>query len=43
MPKMEGGDQLKTDAKAAEPLPGSSPQDTGGGGGNQTRKMNIGK
>ena len=26
-----------------EPLPGSSPQDTGGGGGNQTKKMNIGK
>jgi HK97 family phage portal protein len=26
-----------------EPLPSSSPQDTGGGGGNQTRKMNIGK
>ena len=25
-----------------EPIPGSSPQDTGGGGGNQTRKMNIG-
>ena len=24
-------------------LPGSSPQDTGGGGGNQTKKMNIGK
>lgn len=26
-----------------EPIPGSSPQDTGGGGGNQTSKMNIGK
>jgi len=26
-----------------EPIPGTSPQDTGGGGGNQTRKMNIGK
>jgi HK97 family phage portal protein len=26
-----------------DPIPGSSPQDTGGGGGNQTRKMNIGK
>lgn len=24
-------------------LPGTSPQDTGGGGGNQTKKMNIGK
>lgn len=26
-----------------DPIPGSSPQDTGGGGGNQTRKMNLGK
>ena len=26
-----------------DPIAGSSPQDTGGGGGNQTRKMNIGK
>jgi len=26
-----------------DPIPGSSPQDTGGGGGNQTRKMLIGK
>jgi HK97 family phage portal protein len=26
-----------------DPIPGTSPQDTGGGGGNQTRKMNIGK
>lgn len=26
-----------------DPIPGSSPQDTGGGGGNQKRKMNIGK
>lgn len=25
-----------------DPIPGSSPQDTGGGGGGQTRKMNIG-
>jgi len=43
MPKMDGADGLKTDAKPADPIPGSSPQDTGGGGGNQTRKMNIGK
>jgi len=28
------------DSKA---IGGSSPQDTGGGGGNQTRKMNIGQ
>ncbi len=43
MPKMEGGDELVGDSAKAEPIPGSSPQDTGGGGGNQTRKMNIGK
>ena len=43
MPKIDGGDELKSDAKAAEPIKGSSPQDTGGGGGNQTKKMNIGK
>jgi phage portal protein BeeE len=41
--KMDGEDGLKKEAKPAEPIPGSSPQDTGGGGGNQTRKMNIGK
>ena len=43
-PAIDGGDELKQD-KAADKgdLPGSSPQDTGGGGGNQTRKMNIGK
>ncbi len=43
LPTMKGGDELKQDTKKAEPLPGSSPQDTGGGGGNQTKKMNIGK
>lgn len=43
MPAIDGGDELKDDSKLAEPMPGSSPQDTGGGGGNQTRKMNIGK
>ena len=43
MGKIEGGDELSTKASAAEPIPGSSPQDTGGGGGNQTRKMNIGQ
>jgi HK97 family phage portal protein len=40
---VEGGDELVKDAKLAEPVPGSSAQDTGGGGGNQTKKMNIGK
>lgn len=41
MPEMEGADELLAGGKA-EPLPGTSPQDTGGGGGNQTRRMNIG-
>lgn len=39
---MEGGDELRDDGKDAEQIPGTSPQDTGGGGGNQTRKMNMG-
>lgn len=43
MPKMEGEDELTSKNKVAEPLSGSSPQDTGGNGGNQKRKMNIGK
>jgi HK97 family phage portal protein len=43
MPALDGADELKDDAKAAEPIAGTSAQDTGGGGGNQTRKMNIGK
>lgn len=42
MPEIDGGDELKSDGKSADPISGSSPQDTGGGGGNQTRKMNIG-
>ena len=42
-PNIEGGDELVKDPKAGEDLPGSSPQDTGGGGGNQKNKMNIGK
>jgi HK97 family phage portal protein len=41
-PRIEGEDDL-IDAGKTEPIPGTSPQDTGGGGGNQTRKMNIGK
>lgn len=43
MPMVDGADELLKSTKAAEPIAGSSPQDTGGGGGNQTRKMNIGK
>lgn len=42
MPQIDGADQLSAKSKPAEPIAGSSPQDTGGGGGNQTRKMNIG-
>jgi HK97 family phage portal protein len=42
LPSVEGADELVADGKDAEPVPGSSGQDTGGGGGNQTRKMNIG-
>ena len=43
MPKMEGEDDLTSKSDVADPLSGSSPQDTGGNGGNQKRKMNIGK
>ena len=43
MEKIEGADELKQDTKAPELIPGTSPQDTGGGGGGQSRKMNIGK
>lgn len=43
MPKVDNGDVFMEEPKKAEPIPGSSPQDTGGGGGNQTRRANIGK
>lgn len=43
MPKLDGADDLEFKSASQEPMPGSSPQDTGGGGGNQKRKMNIGK
>ena len=43
MPKIDGKDELVSKNAKSEPLPGSSPQDTGGNGGNQKRKMNIGK
>ncbi len=42
LPSVEGGDELVKDAEPAEPIPGTGTQDTGGGGGNQTNKMNIG-
>jgi HK97 family phage portal protein len=43
MPKVPDGDVFKAKPGEFEPTPGSSPQDTGGGGGNQTYKANIGK
>lgn len=43
MAAMEGADELKSTAPPAPAAAGTSPQDTGGGGGNQTRKMNMGK
>lgn len=41
--KLDGGDELKQDTKSTDPIAGSSPQDTGGGGGNQRNKLNLGK
>ena len=41
MPKIEGADELKQDSKPQDMM-GTSPQDTGGGGGNQKRKGAIG-
>ena len=41
MPKIEGADELKQDSKPQD-MTGTSPQDTGGGGGNQKRKGTIG-
>jgi hypothetical protein len=40
--KKDGADELKQDTKATDLISGTSPQDTGGGGGNQVKKMNIG-
>lgn len=39
----KGGDELRDLSAKADPIAGTSPQDTGGGGGNQKAKMNIGK
>jgi HK97 family phage portal protein len=39
---MDGASELVSKNATQKPIPGSSPQDTGGGGGNQTRRMNIG-
>jgi HK97 family phage portal protein len=43
MPKVDGADELSSKSNPQDNIAGSSPQDTGGGGGNQTKKMNIGK
>lgn len=43
MSKMDGQDELVSVATKQDAISGTSPQDTGGGGGNQKRKMNIGK
>lgn len=43
IPRIEGGDELVSKNTKQDGIPGTSPQDTGGGGGNQKRKMNIGK
>jgi HK97 family phage portal protein len=42
MAKLDGYDDLVASDKQQDMIPGTSPQDTGGGGGNQVRKMNIG-
>jgi HK97 family phage portal protein len=43
MPKVDGADELSSKSNPQDNIAGSSPQDTGGGGGNQTKKMNMGK
>lgn len=40
--EIDGGDELQKKTAPAEPLPGSSKQDTGGGGGSPSPKMAIG-
>ena len=43
MPDIDGGDELQSNGGGADAqISGTSPQDTGGGGGNQRNKMNIG-
>ena len=43
IPKMSGADILQSSGKPQDNISGTSPQDRGGGGGNQTRRMNIGR
>lgn len=42
MPALEGGDELMVMQGKEPTVAGSSPQDTGGGGGSQRKRMNIG-
>jgi phage portal protein BeeE len=42
MPAKDGADELIKIDQPDEPIPGSSAQDTGGGGGSQKSKINIG-
>lgn len=42
IPKIDGADELVAGGSPHEPIGGTSPQDTGGGGGNQKSKINIG-
>jgi HK97 family phage portal protein len=43
MPTLDGGDELAASGGSSfDQVPGSSPQDTGGGGGNQRNRVNIG-
>ena len=41
--RIDGGDELVQANTKQDAISGTSPQDTGGGGGSQKRKMNIGK
>jgi HK97 family phage portal protein len=42
IPKIDGADELVAGGSSHDPIAGTSPQDTGGGGGNQKSKVNIG-
>jgi hypothetical protein len=42
MPAKEGADELIKNDQPDDQIPGSSAQDTGGGGGSQKSKINIG-
>ena len=42
MQQLDNADELRVSKSPSDNISGTSPQDTGGGGGNQTRKANIG-